>query len=142
MQLPLPSKMLPIEKWKAFKGKYPPNSNNEHRIIIIYKHDCNIKYFYVTSQVEKARLMARNDIGSLVDGIDSGDWDVLTKESCIQCNESHLCEISDEELRKAWDQERLKPLGTIPNKIKQKIISAICASKTFTDTQKKIYTMD
>lgn len=81
MQITFPDDLFSIEKWKAFKGKYPPGSDGEHRIIIVYKHAGDLKYFYVTSKVEAARERARYDKGSLVDKINNSDWDVLDKES-------------------------------------------------------------
>jgi hypothetical protein len=34
MPITLPDNLFDIEKWKAFKGKYPPGSGMEHRIIL------------------------------------------------------------------------------------------------------------
>jgi len=141
MQISFPPNLLGIEKWKAFKGKYPPGSNVEHRIIIVYKHDGNLKYFYVTSKVETARNLAMHDKGSLVDKIDGSDWDALDKESCIQCDKKHLRNTSEDELRKAYKEGGIKVLGEIPEKIKKLIISAVCASITFSDIEKTLYTV-
>ena len=139
-QISFPPDMLPIEKWKAFIGKYPPNSDTEHRIIIVYKHGNAIQYFYITSQIEKARKLLKHDIGALVDGINGDDWEALTTNCCIRCNKASLYNTSAEDLRKAYSENNLKVLGNIPEKIKRKIISAVCASKSFTDTEKAIYT--
>ncbi|MDR0306101.1 MAG: hypothetical protein LBI42_04595 [Chitinispirillales bacterium] len=141
MRIPFPSDLLSIEKWKAFKGKYPPNSTIDHRIIIIYKNDGIVKYFYVTSKVENARRIAKYDIGSLVDGLNNNDWNVLTVESCIQCNKKHLYDICENELRRAYENGGIEVLGEVPEKIKSAIIFAVCASESFTDTEKKIYTV-
>jgi len=141
MKIIFPSNLLNIERWKAFKGKYPPSSNVEHKIIIVYKHDGDLKYFYVTSKVEKARKFAMRDKGSLVDKLDNRDWNVLDKESCIQCDKNHLHNTSEEDLRKAYEEGGIEVLGEIPEKIKKSIISAVCASITFSDIEKTMYTV-
>ena len=141
MHIPFPPNLLSIEKWRAFKGKYPPGSDVEHRIIIVYKHDGIVKYFYVTSKVEKARMRAKYDIGSLVDKINSNHWDALTEESCIQCNKNHLYDTCEDDLRQAYKNGEIEVLGAVPEAIKKAIISAVCASKSFTDVEKKIYTI-
>lgn len=141
MQISLPPDLLSIEKWKAFKGKYPPGSNVEHRIIIVYKHDGILKYFYVTSKVEIARKVAKYDKGSLVDKINSGDWYALDRESCIQCDKKHLHDTTEDDLRKAYKEGGIQVLGEIPEGIRRLIISAVCASRTFSDIEKKTYTV-
>jgi hypothetical protein len=140
MHIHFPPNFLNIEKWKAFKGRYPPSSDVDHRIIIVYKDDGVIKYFYVTSQVENARKAAKYDMGSLVDGLDSNDWDVLTKESCIQCNRRYLNKTSESDLRRAYENGDIKVLGDVPEKIRRAIISAVCASNSFSEAEKISYT--
>jgi hypothetical protein len=90
--------------------------------------------------VDEARKRARNDKGSLVDKISNKDWEALTKESCIQCDKTHLEETSEDELRLAYEKEALKPLGEVPEGIRRSIISAICASKSFSEAEKTLYT--
>jgi len=141
MKIPLPPDLFSIEKWKAFKGKYPPNSDVGHRIIIVYKHEGILKYFYVTSQCDKVRKRAKYDKGSLVDKLNNSDWDALDRESCIQCDSHHLHDLDENELRKSCTEGKTKVLGEIPKSIKISIISAICASKTFSDIEKKMYTV-
>jgi len=141
MKIPLPPELLSIEKWKAFRGKYPPSSNIEHIIIIVYKQDDYLKYFYVTSKVDKARKIAKNDRGSLVDNIDGRDWDVLDRESCIQCDWNHLYGTTENDLRKSYGKGEIDVLGKIPENIRISIVSAICSSKTFSDIEKKMYTV-
>jgi len=140
MPIIFPDSLFEIEKWKAFKGSYPLGSDVGHRIIIVCKHGGTLSYLYVTSQVKKARILARDDIKSLVQ-IDSTDWDVLTKESCIQCNKDNLSQISEAEFRKDYVAGKVEVLGEIPEKVKKSIISAICSSKSFTDTEKGKYTV-
>jgi hypothetical protein len=140
MHIHFPSNFLDIEKWKAFKGKYPPGSDVDHRIIIVYKSDGVVRYFYVTSQIENARKAAKYDMGSLVDGLDNKDWDVLTKKSCIQCNRRYLNKTSERDLRRAYEEGKLEVLGKVPEKIKRAIISAVCASNSFTEAEKISYT--
>ncbi|MDR3001621.1 MAG: hypothetical protein LBU89_10180 [Fibromonadaceae bacterium] len=140
MRITFPDNLFNIEKWKAFRGKYPPGSDIDHRIIIVFKHDNILKYFYVTSQVDNARKMARNDLQSLV-CIKGDDWDELTKPSCIQCNKGNLFELSETEFRKNYAEGKVKVLGEIPESIRKSIVSAICSSKTFTDKEKAMYTV-
>jgi len=141
MLIIFPSNLLSIERWSAFKGKYPPGSDVDHRIIIVYKYGGTIKYFYVTSKVEKARMRAKYDMGSFVDKISSCDWEALTEESCVQCDKSHMYETCEDDLRRAYESGNLEILGKVPQDIRKRIISAVCASKSFTDAEKSIYTI-
>jgi len=141
MKISFPPDLLSIEKWKSFKGKYPPNSDVGHRIIIVYKYEGLLKYFYVTSQCDKARKRAKYDIGSLVDKLNSNDWSALDRESCIQCDSHHLHDLDENELRKSYAEGKIEVLGEIPEGVKRSIVSAICASKTFSDMEKKMYTV-
>ena len=133
--------MLQIEKWKAFKGKYPPSSDKEHRIIIVYKYENTVRYFYVTSQIEKAKKQNKYDIGSLVTGINNINWSDLTEESCIQCNKKHICETTEIEIKNAYENGEISVLGEIPESVRREIINAVCASKSFTDIEKRMYTI-
>jgi hypothetical protein len=136
-----PTEIIPIRKWCAYRAKLPPGSNNKHRIIIIYKHLTEIKYFYVTSQVEKVRKKTRDDISSVVE-LNSSDWDVLTKDSCIQCNDANVYEINEDEFKHLYKSGEMDYLGEIPEKVKNAIISAICMSCTFTEIEKVVYTTE
>jgi hypothetical protein len=139
MPIIFPDNLFKVGKWKAFKGKYPPGSNIDHRIIIIHIHNGILRCFYVTSQVQKARILARNDLKSLV-CINGDDWNELTKESCIQCGKDNLFELSETEFRKDYAEGKVDVLGEIPEKIIKSIVFAICSSKTFTDKEKQMYT--
>jgi hypothetical protein len=134
-----PTEMLTIKKWHAYKAKLPTGSNSKHRIIIVYKDLTAFRYLYVTSQVEKARIRARDDEGSIVE-LNTSEWDILTKPSCIQCNDSNLGEFSEDEFKQMYERGEVDYLGEIPEKIKNAIIYAICMSITFTETEKTIYT--
>ncbi len=136
-----PDEYFHVEKWKSFKGKYPPKSEVEHIIIIVYKKDNILKYFHVTSKIEKCRRVAKNDISSLVE-IKKSEWNVLKKDSCIQCDEGHLNEISEKEFRKSYKKREVKPLGEIPDGVKKSIINAICTSVTFSEKEKVDFTVD
>jgi len=140
MHITLPDNLFNVEKWKAFKGKYPPGSDIDHRIIIVFKHDDILKCFYVTSKVENARKMAKKDLKSLV-CLNSEDWDELTKESCIQCGKGYLFELNETELRKDYSEGKVEVLGEIPEKVIKSIIFAICSSKTFDENEKAMYTV-
>ena len=142
MQFPVD--FVPFEKWIAFKGDFPPKAG-EHRIIIIHHDKDNVEYFYVTSydsEEEKAKINKNNkkDISSVAEILKT-DWnEVLTKNSCVQCNLRHRHEVSINELRKDYENGYIKYLGKIPEKVKRTIIIAICASETFDNEEKKIYT--
>jgi len=140
MPIIFPDNLFSVGKWKAFKGKYPPGSDIDHRIIIVFKHNSILRYFYVTSQIEKSRILAKNDLKSLV-CINGNDWNELTKESCVQCSRDNLFELSEAEFRKDYAEGKVKVLGEIPEKVIKSIIFAICSSKTFTDKEKEIYTV-
>jgi hypothetical protein len=138
----LPPELVTIEKWRAFKGKYPSGSDIEHRIIIVYRdeNEKKLHYFYVTSKVKEARKKARDDIGSFV-CINSSDWPVLTKESCIQCNEKHKDTVDEGEFMQDYAAGKIEILGEVPEVVKKAIIRAVCASISFTDAEKAKYTV-
>jgi len=136
-----PTEMIPIKKWYAYKAKLPIGSDNKHRIIVVYKYLNVIRYFYVTSQVEKVRKKTRDDIMSIVE-LDSSDWEVLTKKSCIQCNENNLHEISEDEFKQFYENGEMEYLGEVPEKVRSAITNAICMSSTFTEKEKAIYTTE
>jgi len=141
MQFP-PDK-IPIEKWYVFKGKLPPKQDYEHYCIIIYKQDLIIRYFYITSKVEKARaiLLMKDDIGALAE-LDPSDWDILTKDSCIQCDYDHLEECSIDNIKQGYENGTFKYIGKAHERVKTKIIHAVCASVSFTEAEKRMYTVD
>jgi len=69
---------------------------------------------------------------------------VLKTDSYIQCGKDDLFEIETEEFRKLYDNEnetvRVKPLGVVPEDIKNRIIKAIRKSKTYSEREKETYT--
>lgn len=131
---------IPLEKWSAYLAPLPKGSNKNHRIIIIYKTDINVKYFYITSKTEKAKITLRNDPTSYVELL-SKDWDKLTKEkSCIRCDRGHLKEISIKELQEMYDDQLLKYLGKIPKEIQEKIIKAVNSSISYSFVEQAIIT--
>jgi len=65
----------------------------------------------------------------------------LTKESCIQCGKSYLLELNELEFRKDYKKGKVTRLGRIPEKVIQSIIFAICASKTYDENEKAMYTV-
>jgi hypothetical protein len=135
-----PPNMISVKRWYAFKAKLPPGSSNEHRVIIVYKHQTTINYFYVTSQVETVIKLARYDTDSIVK-LKASDWDALTKDSCIQCNERHLYEINESDFKQIYANGDMKYLGEIPENVKSAIIYAICMSNSFTEAEKIKYTI-
>jgi len=139
-RITFPPDLIKFGKWKAFIGRYPPGSETDHRVIIAYEHDGILKCFYVTSKVNKAKMMTRDDPQSLV-CLKQDDWDELTKPCCIQCNKDSMFEISESELMEDYANEKVKTLGEIPDSIKKSIVSAICMSKTFSEKEKAMYTV-
>ena len=115
-----PAKALPISKWRAYKGVFPTDVAGSHRIIIIQNSD-PLRYFYVTSQVENCKRVNRYDLASI---------------------KSHLCEITEQELRERYGNGKLEVLGEVPEVVKQKILMAIEASKTYSDREKLILMQD
>jgi hypothetical protein len=87
----LPAEVIPLNRWCAYKAPLPEKSPKSHTIIIVYRTEIDIKYFYVTSQVDKAKIRYRYDKGALV-GIERSEWAEVLKEenSCIQCGKGHL----------------------------------------------------
>jgi hypothetical protein len=139
MQIQFPPNIVSVKRWQAFKAILPPGSKVAHRVIVIYKRESMIDYFYVTSQIEKACKAAKYDIGSIAK-IRVSDWDVLTKESCIQCNNENLYEFNEDDFRNACASGEFERLGDVPEKVKSAIIHAICASESFTEADKVAYT--
>jgi len=140
MPIIFPIDMIAVERWKAFKGKYPPGSEKEHRIVIVYKKAGILKYFYVSSQVEKARERAKYDTASFV-FMDKSDWEDLDKESYIHCTPKHLKEVSEVDFMKSYSLGEVRILGEVPDVVRRAIIHAICSSKFFSDKDKAEYTV-
>lgn len=135
----LPSSLIPLDKWKVYKGKLPPGSDTPHRIIIVTNIE-ELSYFYVTSKVEKAKRIWKNDISSIVE-LDTREWSCLTEPSCIKCTKKEMRTISISDFKKMYDDGNLELLGDLPDNIKTKIISAICNSLTYSPQEKKFYTL-
>lgn len=136
--------MVPFDKWVAFKGNFPKNAG-QHRMVIMHKVDDRVSYFYVTSyetseERRKIDLNNRNDAGSVAE-LERTDWDTLTKNSCIQCNRLHIHEIALQDIITGYENGEIEYIGVVPEIVKNKIISATCASMSFTDTEKAIYTI-
>jgi hypothetical protein len=135
----IPFKLINLDKWKVFKGNLPQGSPKQHNIILIHKTD-KLSYFYITSQVDKARKYAKYDTQSLVE-IQKEEWNILTEEiSCVQCGKPNLIEIAIEDFKNEYENGNIQLIGDLPKEIQTKIITAICTSKTYNDTEKKIYT--
>ena len=141
MQFPV--ELVPFEKWVAFRGDFPRGAG-EHRMVIIQRVEDQVEYFYVTSyestdEKHKIDLNNRKDIGSIAE-LSKNDWVALTKDSCVQCNLSHTHDISIAELRYGYQVGTIEYLGVIPSAVREKLIAATCASVSFTDTEKRLYT--
>lgn len=141
----LPVELVSFDKWSAFKGPFP-TKDKEHRIVIIYKFDDTVSYFYVTSyesndEKQKIDLANRKDISSIAE-LKKEDWDALTKDSCVQCNLAHRHEINLADLQTWYVSGGIEYIGIVPDIIRSKIIDATCRSPTFTEEQKRLYTTD
>jgi hypothetical protein len=134
----VPAELIPLNKWIAYKGQLPERSDKSHTIIIIHKTETKINYFYVTSQIDKARIRYRDDKKGLVE-IEKTEWMQLTKKSCVQCGKPHLNCIEAEKLKTMYDRNKITLIGKIPDVIKTKIIQAICDSVTYTNAEKQMY---
>ena len=130
-----PVDYLTFYKWKAFLGNFPEDAG-KHRIIIIQETN-PLKYFYVTSQVEKCKDILRYDPLALAE-VSKNDWGDLTKNSCIQCGKQHLYSVDVDKLREEYEGGRLKVLGEIPEIVKQRICVAIDGSITYNESEKNI----
>ena len=91
--------------------------------------------------MENCKRVNRYDLASIAE-LEVCEWDCLTSKSCIQCDKSHLCEITEQELRERYGNGKLKVLGEVPKVVKQKILVAIEASKTYSDREKLILMQD
>ncbi len=135
----LPSSLIPLDRWKVYKGKLPPGSDTPHRIIIVTNVE-TLSYLYVTSKVEKAKRIWRHDLGSIVEMCPE-EWDCLTEPSCIKCTKKEMRKITVNDFKRMYDNGDMELLGNLPENIKTKIISAICNSLTYSPQEKKFYTL-
>ncbi|MBP3688280.1 MAG: hypothetical protein J6J35_07990 [Alphaproteobacteria bacterium] len=134
----LPFNIVPTKKWVAFRAPLP---KGEHRIIIIKKLPEEVQYLYVTSQVNNVKRVMRYDLGSIAN-LFKCDWDSLTEdESCVQCDKKHLGTILVNDFEKLYNDNKVDYIGEVPDIVKIKINAAICSSKSFTETEKKFYTL-
>ena len=125
---------MKLEKWRAFKGKYPDDTI--HRIIIIYP-GTQLSCFVVTSQISKCKNRNKYDLQSLVE-VTPEEWNDLDRPSCIQCGKGYLHKIDRETLIRDYENENLQILGEIPDVVKDKICYAIENSKTYNANEKNI----
>lgn len=136
----LPFEMIPLERWKVYRALLPKGSEVEHRIIIMSDVE-DLEFFYITTKIDKARIRTRKDKASLVE-LSPDEWpECLTVDCCIQCGAAGLESIKKEEVRKLYENGRFLLIGEVPENIKTKIISAICASVSYSPAEKKFYTL-
>jgi hypothetical protein len=138
----VPAKIIPCHKWVAYKNAPLPQAQDfprSHTVVIVYRTPSKIKYFYVTSQVERAKMRYRYDKSALVE-MQKSEWtEVLTKDvSYIQCGKKHLNCIDVLAFKKLYDETNgeMNFIGEIPENIKQKIKAAIKASVTYSTIEK------
>jgi len=135
---------IPLNKWDAYKGPFPEISSMPHIIIIIFIDETStlLKYFYITSKVDKAKRIYKNDPLALVE-LSKSDWEKLhkNKPSCIQCgsNTKHLHEIEIKRFKELYDNDKVKYFGKIPQNVKDKIIKSIWLSTTYSNKEKNKY---
>lgn len=134
----LPFCMVPVDKWVAFNAPLP---KDKHRIIIIKKIFDEVQFFYVTSQVDNAKRVLRYDLGCIAE-LGKSDWESLTADkSCVQCDKRHLGIVKLDVLERMYNDGKLEYIGEVPDVVKTRIKSAICSSKSFTDIEKKFYSL-
>jgi hypothetical protein len=117
----LPAKAIPLNRWCAYKAPLPENSPKSHTIIIVHRTEIDIKYFYVTSQVDKAKIRYRNDKDALVE-IERSEWSEVLKEekSCIQCGKGHLNCIDIKNFEDLYDNYKISYAGEFQNLLYKK----------------------
>jgi hypothetical protein len=123
---------IPLRKRIAYKALLPDTSPKSHRIIIVFVTEAEIRYFYVTSKMDTAKKILRNDIGAFVE-IYRNEWaQTLTEDiSCIQCDKGHLGCIDIEKFREMYENDEIELVGDVPEVIKQKIKTAVENSITY-----------
>lgn len=127
-----------VEKWSVYSGEF---FYGYHKIIIVYEYGDDIRYFIVTSQIEKAEKRSLYDPASLVK-IDPLEWDKLTCPSCIECSRRNLQEIPKDKLKRFHDARFAKYKGKLPDIVRKKIIDAINASVTYSESEKQKLTKE
>ncbi|MCA6069905.1 MAG: DUF5675 family protein [Endomicrobium sp.] len=62
----VPAELIPCRRWVAYKNALlPQGSQRLHTVVIVYRTSSKIKYFYITSQVEKAKMRYKYDTSAL-----------------------------------------------------------------------------
>ena len=125
-----------VPKWSAYKGDFC----GHHRIIVVYETVEFVQYFIVTSQVDKARIRSRFDPNSLV-LINQAEWSQLSRPSCVECSKRNLKQESKEVMKKRREAWGLTPIGDVPEAVRRRIADAIAASVTYTEQEKRLYTL-
>ena len=137
----LPADLIPLNKWYAYKAPLPENSPKSHTIIIAHRTETDIKYFYVTSQVDKAKIRYRDDKDALVE-IEKEEWAELKVKSCIQCGKGHLNRIDIDRFKELYERNEMTYAGAVPVSVISKIKQAINASITYTFIEQAILTSE
>ena len=136
----IPADKIPLHKWVVYRAQLPFNSQVEHRIIIVYKTEETIDYFYVTSKEEKVKERYLHDPKGFI-LIKQKEWsETLTRDSYIQCGKGHLKQIRVLDFQKMYEEDLAVFIGTLPKEIENRILEAINQSKTYTIAEKKKYT--
>lgn len=136
----IPFALVPLERWKAYRALLPLGSTKEHRIIIMSNVD-DLEFFYITTKVKKAKIRTKNDAASLVE-LSKSDWpECLTDDCCIQCGAAGLEHVEREKVKELYESGKFSLLGDVPENIKTKIKAAICASVSYSPSEKKFYTL-
>lgn len=125
-----------VPKWSAYKGDFC----GHHRIIVVYETVEFVQYFIVTSQVDKARIRSRFDPNSLA-LINQAEWSQLSRPSCVECSKRNLKQESKEAMKKRREAWGLTPIGDVPEAVRRRIADAIAASVTYTEQEKRLYTL-
>ncbi|MDR0977588.1 MAG: hypothetical protein LBL71_00900 [Endomicrobium sp.] len=136
--LPFSSDLIPLDKCVAYYGPFHDKSQKLHTIIIVYNTGEKIEYFYITSQIEKARERCKYDEKALV-FVNPSEWEILEKDSCIQCGRRYLKHISVSKFRELYEKNEVHFCSDVPEQLIKKIKKAVCYSKTYPPADKAKY---
>ena len=90
----------------------------------------------MTSQKEKVIKIMRYDKNALV-SINNGDYSILTKDTFIQCDKSHLRTIEYDTLIEGLSSGLFQKVDDVSDSITDKILSSINSSRTYSEEDKK-----
>ncbi|MCP4137340.1 MAG: hypothetical protein GY754_40610 [bacterium] len=133
-----------ITRGFTFSGIFPGNSKIPHICIVINSNVIDgqtVYYVFMTSKVEKARILFKKDIDALVELEEDEYRDYFPedrlKETCIQCDVAHLEEITQSELLEKLSNGDAVKANNVKNSVIEKITFAIENSITYDEDDRK-----